>query len=411
MYRAQCYNESRFFRLTPVSRIDVVPGQSVDIMADVRMRSPNFLSPTLSGGMWTVASFYVPYRLLWNNWVQYVTERAGNTGATGAAAQVPTATNSWPFMLERRSAAYNVWGRRAYKLIYNQFFGDKDMGYYYSDITGDGDVSLYPVRGLDQFLSKLVMTGSIVENVATYNVSANQISIPLNDFRHQLEIAREFKRRDMSGNKYVDAMLSMGVKLDWRVQQAPELLSLQKGEFAASITVAQNKDPLDTNQTLGQFSTYYDVRGQHRTGRKFFAEHGTILTVAVMRPHVFNESAGGSYFQNAVAQDEYFWGNNMDGKTTAIPGNVVGSVAGSSAQLPRFQQFESGQNVMGTFGPTPWVVSRDIGDPPPNIDMLVYPVVTRAEVGTGLASGTDVVMLANVQADIKTPIGKGIRRL
>lgn len=409
MYRSQVYNESRFFRVTPIGRFDVVPGQSVDLETAVRLRTPNFINPVLSGGLAVVATFYVPYRLLWNGWVDFVTERVGNTG-NNQSATVPTSAVSSPFLLERRSSQKNTFGRRAYKLIYNQFFGDKDMGEYYPTITDDADVSTpHGARALEQLLSKLVMTGSITEQTFSIDTSGATAAIPLNQFHHALVTARQMKRRDMTGNKYVDALLSMGVKLDWRVQQAPELLALHKQEFGAQVTAAQNKQTTDTDQTLGQFSTYYDFQMKHRTGRKFFAEHGVVMTVAVLRPHVFHETAAGSYFQNMTDYDLFFWGDNVGGKTSATPGNILGSVSGSSAQLPFMQWYESGQNIMGAHGQQPWVMSKDTAVP--SIDDLVYPTVDRVQVKANVGNGTQFVAYAQHQAVMQTPIPKGVNRI
>jgi len=89
----------------------------------------------------TASYFYVPYRLIWDGWVDYITDETGMFLTFFVAA---------PFMFDA-VATNSAMMRRAYKLIYNQYYGDEnfDTGLY----AVDNDAAVVfdkPVFALEQ---------------------------------------------------------------------------------------------------------------------------------------------------------------------------------------------------------------------------------------------------------------------
>ena len=66
------YTESNAYELVPIFRQQVVPGQTVNISAEVNVKSAAFnqnVSTPALGSMWF---FYVPHRLVWNEWTDFI---------------------------------------------------------------------------------------------------------------------------------------------------------------------------------------------------------------------------------------------------------------------------------------------------------------------------------------------------
>lgn len=412
MYRAKTYNEATWHQMVPVHRMDVVPGQSINLSASIRVRSIPFKRLLLSGGQIMAATFYTPYRLLWDNWVEYVTERVGVTG-TEDNARVPELDGKgvWPFLFESGSVTNrNVFGRRAYKLIYNQFFGSQQWSdgaaTWYDDIATDDEVTVKRTRNLDQFLSRLVEKEDVYDKIWTLPTDGATVDINLNDLRNQLVRARSMRRQDMTGDKYVDRLARMGVKLDWRVQNAPELLSLNKIDCDPKILAATNivaEAEAGNSETLGQAAAYFDSTIQHRTGKKYFAEHGVVWTVLVFKPHVWFEGDRGSRFSNMVTWNQFFWGDNVGGILGNVTAQSLGAGGTDDAWVPFWEATRSGHNLMGNRGAAPWVFAESAS--PTDIGGLVYPNVTRGMVtDTGIGAGNTFCFLADVMMGQHSPI-------
>ena len=116
---------------------------------------------------------------------------------------------------------------------------------------------------------------------------ATTVPINLNDFYRQLVSARQQRRAQGSGDKYVDALRRCGVNPDWRIQQAPEFL----GKFSSYVYPGQNPITAETTGgNIGGDRSRYKASIDIRLRRKSFAEHGYLVGVVVFRPVSFSES-------------------------------------------------------------------------------------------------------------------------
>ena len=203
MFRASYYNEGGMQRLLPVGRQMVVPGQSCALDVSVMWESPPLNAQVLSGGVATLYAFYVPLRLLWSGWIDFIAQDGGT---------VPTTTADWAQMFEANASgnAVSSFYRRAYKLIYNQFFGSEKFGAWYTNIETDTEVNTFLCRNLDQLAGHLVDSADAPDPTYIAAVSGAQATISLNDFRKAMKDAYSTRRADMTGDKYVDAMRRMG---------------------------------------------------------------------------------------------------------------------------------------------------------------------------------------------------------
>jgi len=374
MYRSNTYNQGDFYRLIPLARQTVVPGQSVAIDAEFVWETQAFTRNVLSGGVAHAYAFYTPFRLLWDEWVDFIADPQYPTN-------VPTAASAAPSFFENGTAQRNVFGRRAFKLIYNQFFGsDQWTGAnkpWYDDITNDADLSGKPIKTVDQYLGKLTLASEAPDETYLAPVTGtapNEVAtISLNDFRLQMKQARSSRRADMTGDKYVDAMRRMGVNLDWRIQQAPEFLGQTLLEFDAKETRSSYTpaDPPPAGAAItGRAYARYNEKMRLKTSRKFFAEHGIIWVLLAVRPSTLPVNRTPLDAQ-LTGRDDFFLGDNQTG-IRAVNQSSLGTTAAEVAYLPRFAEMVTGTNLLGQVTTGAWTIGNGVAD----VQAMVYPTTS-----------------------------------
>lgn len=377
MFRMNTYNEGTMYTLIPVGRQSVVPGQSLSVEAQASWESAAFNRNVLSGGLGAIMSFYVPYRLIWDEWVDFISDPE-------STAVVPTTATPWPLLFEAGASAtlpVNSFARRAFKLIYNQYFGSDQYNEtfsWYADVTADSDVSGRRLRTKDQFVGRLFPTseaGDTVYEAPVTGTAPNQIaSIPLNQFRVRMRDARSNRRADLTGDKYVDAMRRMGVQLDWRIQQAPEYLGGKQYEFEAKETRASYTpaDPAPAGSAVtGRAYARFSERWTLKTPRRFFAEHGIVLTVIAIRPTSFPDKLFATQDAYAKTRDSFFLGDNQEGAAGVVK-ESLGATGGENYFSPRFAYLRAGQDIIGAQSGTPWCLNNNGTD----VEAWIWPQVT-----------------------------------
>nr|QJB20216.1 MAG: major capsid protein [Microvirus sp.] len=370
MYRANFYNEGSYYSLVPVFRKAVVPGESIEGIVSVRFEAEPLSMNCLTGGLASVMAFYVPYRLLASGFVDFIADPQ----VAVSALNLPTSSTPWPLMFESIGLAGGVvstFGRRAFKLGYNQFFGSDDQTEsWYSDITLDTDVSEKRVRTSDQ-LNGVAIPGAEAPaaTLVSYGGAGTYTSLTVEQMVNAMSRFRSDRAADMTGDKYVDALRRFGVSLDWRVQNAPEFLGRWDAEF----------DPRRTRQTggdagVGQARFEADI--PCKLGRKFFAEHGVVLFVLAVRPFDYNSTprpAPDACMLN-VSRDTIFQPDQQL-ESRLVEDNFlgVGTAAPSTTyRLPRWAPYLKGANMIGrassTAGKLAWAYLQN-----KNVVDVVYP--------------------------------------
>ncbi|AXH76114.1 MAG: major capsid protein [Microviridae sp.] len=380
MFRQNTYNEGSYYTLCPLARQDVVPGQSVAIDLDMVMESDAFLQNVLNGGQASIYAFYTPHRLVWDEWVDFATDP--QTSLTIPSTSVVAAS-----LFDQGPTAISALPRRAFKLIYNQYFGSEQFGFYYADITDDAAVNRLPLRTNDQLIGR-IFPGAGAPDVP-YNVPVTGISgstgsgtIQLNDFRRALNSAKSIRRSNLTGDKYVDAMARMGVNLNWAIQMAPELLGQTSWDFEAKETRASytpaDPAPVGSSSTGRAYARYSEKR-KFKTARKYFAEHGTIWVLLAVRPWAFQANYTGPQSAFQLQRSQQFWGDNQAGVQNAPVSQVGGSGAAEVFQS-RFDWLLAGQNMVGDASSVPWITK--VTAPTAGVGPLVYPALAIADDAT-----------------------------
>ena len=132
-------------KLVPLKYVEVVPGDTIAGTFKTHSRSAVTIKPIYSRAYFDLYAFYVPYRLLWSDWKNFIQGTSLGTGFLTfptLAAQRP-----WNFETHTVGTGNNFLGD-AYHSIWNRFFDlklDVDDGSAETipNVAGSGSTSYY----------------------------------------------------------------------------------------------------------------------------------------------------------------------------------------------------------------------------------------------------------------------------
>lgn len=345
--RNRFYNHGDVYEAIPCYRQMVAPGQRLDLSGAVKFRSANFTTPVMFGGRIEAHFFYVPLRLLWDDFMSFISQDDNYAGT------FPTTATDWAFVFDRTALnqpgnVHSALYRRAFKLAYNSYLGDEEnsaagVETWFSDITADTVVTVPLMRNIEQYPARL-QGDTAISASPTYDASV--VPIDLREFAKALRDAQSQDRAQMSfttGNTYVDYSRRLGVDLDWKLYNAPERL----GTFGKTI------EPVITRAT----SAYTGVTLGDEVGRlignvdvnirsKRFAEWGYIVGVAAMRPVIFNDTMDHPPDSQMQTIDDFWLGDNEGGMDEHDCELLTGST-GDSIFTKRFACMRDGIHMYG----------------------------------------------------------------
>ncbi|QCQ84658.1 major capsid protein [Blackfly microvirus SF02] len=133
--------------LVPVFCDEVLPGDTYNLTATFFARLATPLHPVMDNMRLTSFFFFVPFRLLWDNWQRFMGEQ-DNPGDSidylvpqmlAPAGGYAAGTIYDYFALPTQVAAYSHWSFpfRAYNLIYNEWFRDQNLQNSVTVLKGD----------------------------------------------------------------------------------------------------------------------------------------------------------------------------------------------------------------------------------------------------------------------------------
>ena len=386
------YTEGSTYNLNPIFRQQVVPGQTVNIDFESSLKTAAFTKNLSTPCIMSVWFFYVPHRLTWDGWTEFISKQEG------ASAFPTTGTASDVFFDKTSSASYifNPLYRRAYKLVYNEYFGTESIGQakeaWYDDITVDSAVAPNRTKNPEDFASKIALNATVDD--PEFAVTAS--SIPLNDFYRQLMNARSQQRSQMTGDKYVDTLARMGVDATWMIAERPEFLGTKSQMVGPQLTA--NTSDTDTGQEVARFQSKLKcaIKGKH------FAEHGYIVGVSSCRPLITptNRGAIDLYVANDAGEwiDSFYSADNLQTKDTTYTA-VNGLNSGDPGFVQRFAYLKNGQWMSGVTSSSSWTLSPTFAD----FQELMYPSGSLLPIGTELGI-SDYAVTSSFSVTGKTPV-------
>jgi hypothetical protein len=333
------YTQQDCYRLTPIYRQQVVPGTTANIDAQVNLKTASFTKLVTTPCLASVWFFYVPHRLVWDEWTDFISKSEPQTNFIESTFYGP---NYFDKKFAASGIKFNPLYRRAYKLVYNEYF-NTGAGY---DITDDSSVvNMGDLKNPEQWCSKLRLEAEVQDPEFTVTGS----SIPLNEFYRAQMNARSKQRSQMTGDKYVDTLARMGVDASWMIAERPEFLGTKSKLCAPVLTASTESATLGQEVSRFNCSLSVDIKGKH------FAEHGYIVGVCGLRPILTFTDRGAPDMHpgtdlgaNEDWLDMFYSADNLQTKDRTIDGANGFDVAPTNhAYTQRFGYLKNGAWLTG----------------------------------------------------------------
>lgn len=331
--------------LIPIGLTEVLPGDSFRASTSALVRCSALLAPVMHAVHVGIHHWFVPNRLVWDNWERFITGGpdgmdantvptltlgGGSGAAVGSLADylgVPTGVNN---------LVVNALPFRGYAKIWNEFYRDQDLQTELVVSTGNGpdtttSVALQncdwekdyftsarpweqkgaavsipltgnaPVviteqgQGVKSFQRggagagaqvQLVQAGGGAANPLTMAADLSGVSaVTINALRQASAIQRYQEMRARYGSRYVEYLASLGVRSSDARMQRPEYLGggRQTLQFSEIVQTAEGTSP------VGELRGHGITALRSNKYQCFFEEHGFVFTLIFVRPKTIYE--------------------------------------------------------------------------------------------------------------------------
>ncbi len=414
--------------LVPIAAIDVLPGDTFQHATNLLARVAPLAKPVMHPVEIRVHNWYVPNRIIWDQWEEFITEQNQHTYPTN------TITSASAGVLYDHMGCEPVVGTqqdalpvRAYNKIYNEFYRDQDLAFERSTNALDlakiawgkdyfttarptkqngGAVEVgfnqgsAPITGLgirqdpspsstislrDSEASDVTSPGWTTHDANTQvnifehpdhpgypniraDLSAATGGIAIDDLRRAIAMQRIAEGRVMYGSRYVDFLRYYGINpSDGRLDR-PEYLGGGKQQISFSEVLSNSV--VSGNDDPGQLYGHGIAGMRSRRYKKTFEEHGWMLSLLSVRPVGIYQTGIPRKFSRRDPQD--FWHRELELMPwQEIPNTEIygaGSPAITFGYTPRYDEYRETQNyVSGTFrGGTEedWTLARNFTSQP-----------------------------------------------
>ena len=351
----------RMGQLVPIGLTEVLPGDTIQHATTGLVRCAPLVSPVMARADVRIHHWFVPMRLIWNEWEEFIT--GGPDGTSTPVVPYRRLNNiekgsiyDYLGIPVGVSAEFSVLPLRAYALIWNEFYRDEDLqremrvsldsgldmgstGTEVSSVlnicwekdyftscrpwTQKGDAVTIPVDANPNISASVLADGEFKVNLsdgsvggpvhtasgsptsnphslvtedssglylnklsyasglkAEFTGDATLGSINVDDLRLALSLQRFKEARARFGSRYVEYLRYLGViSSDARLQR-PEYLGGGRSplQFSEVLQTAEGTDPVGTMRGHGITAL------RSNRYRRFFEEHGYVLSLMSVRP-------------------------------------------------------------------------------------------------------------------------------
>ncbi len=300
---SQIFQTSVFQNLTCMNITEVSPGDTVSGSVTSRVISESTSKPIMNRSYFDQFSFYVPYRLLWDYWPEFI---------AGGTDEVPPTLSSFAqtyrlCLLKGQIGApapsFNAFGVRAYNLIYNQFFRDNTVPPV--DVDTAQTQQRAPLRATT-FNQRLKTAIELEDQV----IDSTGPDITTGDIRRAFSQDRFDKTRAYYGNKYTDYLAALGVEASWSILDEPELIGKSSSPLNVVMTDAtgeiQNSENPQTPVYVGSVGSKWQGTNKHTIRRTFAPEHGLIITLGTIRMDTEYANSVGAITNTKLTRDQWY---------------------------------------------------------------------------------------------------------
>jgi hypothetical protein len=341
----------------PIGNVQVVRGDSFQHQTSLLTRVSPLVRPLMHKVDMRVHHFYVPYRLVWSGWEDFITGGAdGNDTSTPPTVAYSATPANEPLLdylgikPKASLSGINAFDVRAYNMIMNTYYLDQDLAtardeddmtianiswekdYFTTcrpwpqkgtavtvglagtapvahDAANSTDVGVYST--VNSAYRKLVANaGTWVQSSATGTTSGDSFyadlssatGIELDELKVAIATQSFMQLRARFGSEFVDYLMYYGIKpLDARLQR-PEYLGggKQSLDFSEVLATAEG-----TTTEVGDQAGYGIGTVRSNKYTQFFPEDGVVMSILSVRPKaVYNDGIPRKFF---IDEKEQFY--------------------------------------------------------------------------------------------------------
>lgn len=405
--------------------VEVLPGDTFDHSSSILLRADPLVAPVMHPVEVRIHHFYVPTRLLWSSWEDFIT--GGPDG--NDASVIPTITEATAtannvadyFGIPRENGiTYNALPIYAYNSIYNEFFRDQDIcpesalaslsiqriaweKDYFTMArpwAQKGDAVSIPLAGSAPVtgiggINQIYSTGPInaYETDGTASTSwakykndpnieedplnpgfpniradlSNASGIPVTDLRKFLALQNYKEARARFGSRYTEYLAYLGINAGDSRLQRPEYLGGGKQTISFSEVLATAES---TGINVGDLKGHGIAALRSNRYRRFFPEHGYVVSLLSVRPKAMYEDGLARMWSRVDKEDYYQRELELIGQQEIKNKEVFaahGTPDGVFGHGDRYDEYRKNNSVVtSTFRTTDdvWHYARDFASAP-----------------------------------------------
>lgn len=336
-------------QLIPVGCLEVLPGDTFQHQSSAMLRVSPLVSPVMHPVQVRLHHFYVPNRLVWDEWDKFIT---GDTAST-----VPTMTADESRLLDYFGIPAGYTGQinalpiRAFNKIFNEYYRDQDI---ISEVDPENTTMLNVAWEKDYFTtarpwpqkgdpvsipvslggqapiwssdwnnlgaagprrapttsSDDIDSGSGTADVAHIYADLNQVadlSITTEELREAFALQRYQEARARYGSRYTEYLAYLGIRASDARLQRPEYL----GGGRTSISFSEVLSTAETQNTeVGDLAGHGIAGLRAKPYRRFFEEHGHVISLMSVRPKSIYGNALHKNWLRASKED--YWQKELE---------------------------------------------------------------------------------------------------
>lgn len=357
--------------LVPVGMFEVLPGDSIRKSTSCLLRLSPLATPVMHPVSVRIHDWFIPYRLLWEDWEDFITGGPDGDFPTEIphATFTPAAGSLGDYMglPPGVSGSYNLFPIQAYNTIYNKRYRDQDLisevnlndtavkkiawekDYFTAarpwtqkgpevtlplgstaPVVPAGAAGTSDGRPTFQTDGSVNMGGLLFTNAGAVttnpgagagilnwldpNLQADLTAagaVGVNDVRLAFALQRYQEARAQYGSRYTEYLRYLGVSSSDARLQDPEYLGGGKATVSFSeVLRTGNSDGEIDDAPIGQMAGHGISAMRSRRWVRFFEEHGIVLTLASVRPRSMYASGVERSWSRRVKED--FWQKELE---------------------------------------------------------------------------------------------------
>lgn len=217
------------------------------------------------------------------------------------------------------------------------------------------------------YMEGTAATGYPKVNVNLANIQGGSVTMDINAWRTSMAMQRIREHRNKYGSRYRDMLAFLGVRSSDARLQRPEYLGGGKQviSFSEVLSTAET-----TEAVVGDMAGHGIAAMRHRPYKRFFEEHGYVLSFMIVRPQtVYQQSVPRTFLRRDY---EHFWQKELEmmGEQAITNAEIYGdsatpsSIFGYQGRFDEYRHAES--SVSGEFRSILdyWHMARIFGSQP-----------------------------------------------